>query len=265
MKMTMKLTASLFIVWSSIAWMQQPKGLEKHFQGFDGAFVIYDSAADSFTRFNPKRCATRFTPCSTFKIPNGLIALETGVAKDAHHFRKYDPQAHPRQDWMSDWLAKSWLKDHTLRSAIKNSVVWYFQEQAKEIGPSAMAEHLKRFNYGNQDISGGITQFWLSSSLTISPDEQVAFLRDFYDNRFQLSQKTHLLMKDMLVLKQTENYRISGKTGSDGKGLGWLVGYVETPQNTWFFAYNAQLPKDKRHIKYRRKLVEDLLQEMKII
>lgn len=265
MKILVQLLISITITWSGIAWMQQPEGLERHFQGFPGAFVLYNAKEDAYTRYNPKRCETRFSPCSTFKIPNSIIALETGVAPDAHFYKAYNPKAWPKQDWMPAWLAKQWLRDHTLRSAYKHSVVWFYREMAKEVGSDAMTAGLKQFQYGNQDISGGLTQFWLDSSLTISPNEQVEFLKKFYNNQFNLSEKTHILVKDIMVLKQTPEYRLSGKTGSDGKGLSWLVGYVETKDNTFFFAYNAQLPEDKAGVKHRLKLVQDILQDLNII
>jgi beta-lactamase class D len=37
-----------------------------------------------------------------------------------------------------------------------------------------------KISYGNQDISGGIDQFWLSSSLKISPKEQADFMEALY-------------------------------------------------------------------------------------
>lgn len=265
MKIAAKLALSLIIVWTCIAWMQQPEGLESHFQGFEGAFVLYDQGGDKTIRHNPKRCATRFSPYSTFKIPNSIMALEAGIAPDAHFYQSYQPELYPREDWMPDWLVRNWLKDHTLRSAYKQSVVWYYQELAKAAGAGTMGRYLERFQYGNQDISGGLTQFWLGNSLKISPDEQVAFLRKFYHNEFNLSEKTHVLMKDIMVLKQTAEYRISGKTGSNLEGFGWLVGYVETAQNTWFFAFNAELPQDKASVKHRLKLVEGILRDMDVI
>jgi beta-lactamase class D len=44
------------------------------------------------------------------------------------------------------------------------------------------------------------------------------------------------------VLKETPSYKLSGKTGGagnlNGKALCWFVGYVETNENTCFFALN---------------------------
>ena len=35
-------------------------------------------------------------------------------------------------------------------------------------GEERMREHVNKFNYGNRDLSGGIRDFWLQSSLKIS-------------------------------------------------------------------------------------------------
>jgi len=74
----------------------------------------------------------------------------------------------------------SWQQAHTLESAIKNSVLWFFQRTAVKIGPSRMRTFLERFRYGNLDTSGPPDQYWINGTLRISADEQVEFLRQFY-------------------------------------------------------------------------------------
>jgi beta-lactamase class D len=59
---------------------------------------------------------------------------------------------------------ESWNQDHTLRSAIRDSVVWYYQELARRVGDEQMQHYVAAVEYGNQDISGGIDLF--SSYLT---------------------------------------------------------------------------------------------------
>jgi beta-lactamase class D len=48
----------------------------------------------------------------------------------------------------------------------------------------------------------------------------------------------------MLVLEKTSAYTLSGKTGggnlTEGRALGWFVGYVETAGNVCFFATNVE-------------------------
>ena len=54
---------------------------QQHFAnlGINGSIIVYDLNRDSFYQHNPSRNNTAFLPASTYKIPNSLIALETGV------------------------------------------------------------------------------------------------------------------------------------------------------------------------------------------
>ncbi|CAI8860437.1 class D beta-lactamase [Methylocaldum szegediense] len=213
--------------------------LSKFFKNTPGAFVLYDLKNDRYLRYNPVRCKQRFTPHSTFKIPNSLIGLETGVIPNADFVIPWDRQQYPPEEAMSE----EWNRDHDLRSAIKYSVVWYYRELAKRVGEARMKKMVQALRYGNQDISGGIDRFWLNSSLAISANEQVAFLKRFYAEKLPVSQRSVKIVKDILVLEKTPEYTLSGKTGGgprgDGKYLGWFVGYLETRGNVYFFATNV--------------------------
>ena len=116
-------------------------------------------------------CATRLSPASTFKIPHALVALETGVVTP-DSIEKWDGTKYARQP--------KWMRDHTVISALRPSVLWFFQRIAPRIGASRMAEWLGKFEYGNRDVSGPITEYWVNGRLQISPMEQVMFLRRFY-------------------------------------------------------------------------------------
>ena len=50
-------------------------------------------------------------------------------------------------------------------------------ELARRVGSQRMQKFLADIPYGNADISTGIDKFWLGTSLKISADEQVEFLR----------------------------------------------------------------------------------------
>jgi beta-lactamase class D len=206
------------------------------------AFVLYDPQHDRHVRFNPERCARRYSPCSTFKIPNTLIGLETGVITGADFRMAWDAQRDPRG---SMW-PESWAADQDLASAMRNSVVWFYQEIARRIGADAYPRYLARFDYGNQDISGGVDRFWLATSLAISADEQVRFLERFFRGELGVSATATDIVKSIIVLEEGEGYRLSGKTGGgplpDGRFLGWLVGYVERGPEVFFYALNVDGP-----------------------
>jgi beta-lactamase class D len=203
------------------------------FPGFRSAFVLRDLAGDRTVRHDPARAAVRTAPCSTFKIPNSLIGLETGVVPDASFVLKWDGVRRPREEWN---------RDHDLRTAMKNSVVWYYQELARRVGPERMQKWVSALRYGNEDISGGVDRFWLGSSLRISPDEQVDFLARLHAGALPVSARSLAIVKEILVQDPPGPglvYR--GKTGScQDPGAadphGWWVGSVEKEGRLFLFA-----------------------------
>src|SRR5688500_18435367 len=149
------------------------QNLKRVFGNTKGAFVLYDLKNHRYIRHNESRCRRRFTPASTFKIPNSLIGLETGVVRDADFVIRWDRQRYPNEGRPATAPFIHWWQDHTLRSAMKYSTLWYYIEVAQQVGAYRMDKYVEQFRYGNQDISGGIDQYWRNSSLQISADEQV--------------------------------------------------------------------------------------------
>ena len=208
------------------------------FQGFDGTFVMYDEGAGRYTVFNKARSETRFSPCSTFKVFHALIGLDSGVLDrdDARTLMKWNGKPSS---------IAAWNHDQTLASAMRHSVVWYFQRVAAGIGEERMRRD--RIGYGNRDISGGLTRFWLQSSLKISPREQVGLLRALFNGSLPFAAEDIAVVKRDITLSSKDGVRFMGKTGSgsDGTGrsaIGWFVGGVETQHNRWSFAVNIQGP-----------------------
>jgi beta-lactamase class D len=218
--------------------------LSSFFKDTIGAFALYDSKHDRYIRYNESRCRQRFSPKSTFKIANSLIGLETGVIRDADFVVAWNRQKYPPQDNWNQEPFVHWAQDHTLRSAIKYSVVWYYRELALRVGKQRMKQYVTKFDYGNKAVSGPIDNFWLDGSLKISANEQIEFLKAFYKVQLPVSRRTTEIVKDILELEKTPTYKLSAKTGggsiSDGVYIGWFVGYVETKDNVYFFATNIE-------------------------
>jgi beta-lactamase class D len=205
-------------------------------------FLLYDELTGHLTREPSEACSTRVTPASTFKIPHALAALDAGVVASAHETFVYDG---------SPQYFESWKRDHDLASAMRNSVVWFFQRIAERLGIEKERAYLKAFEYGNQDASGPLTSFWLADSLRISPDEQLAFLRRFFEGRLPVREDAARMLREILVQPRgrianaageqafaepwPEGTTVLGKTGSDGRGLTWLVGRVERGERKWIF------------------------------
>lgn len=185
------------------------------------------------------------TPASTFKIPHALAALDAGVLSGPDAMLRYDG-ASVRFD--------AWRRDHTLASAMRYSVVWYFQGVARLLGEEREQLYLGRFGYGNQDPSSGLESFWLGGSLLISPDEQERFLVRLYENALPVSERAMQIVRSILVQPPgvvvnasgehpfggpwPEDAVLSAKTGSsddDGRSVRWLVGHVERRTRSWVF------------------------------
>ena len=118
--------------------------LSAYFAGYDGCFVLYDPENNAYKIHNKEKSTKRLSPNSTFKIYNSLIGLESGVLKDENTMFKWDG---------TKYEIESWNRDHTLASAISNSVVWYYKKLASQVGEKTMQEYIDKIGYGNKDIS----------------------------------------------------------------------------------------------------------------
>lgn len=227
--------------------------------GVTGTFVVLDLQTGHRTVYNPSRAAARVLPASTFKVANTLIGLETRTVGPDTVF-KWDGVERSRPEWN---------RDHDLESAFRNSVVWYYQEIARRVGVEAMQEYLDRFQYGNRRIGDAVDTFWFDGSLLISPDEQLEFLRKVYLNEFGLQPENIEILKNLMLIEQTSEYRLLGKTGlaPDRKpALGWLVGYVLKKGGAWIYAMNIEAEKpDRDFMQDRLAITRDILKELKII
>lgn len=131
-----------------------------------------------------------------------------------------------------------------MMSAFPNSVNWYYQEVASRVGKDKMQNYLNLIKYGNTNISGGITKFWLQSTLRISPIEQILLLKNIYTYQMPFSHKNIDVIKKLMILSQDSGIVLSGKSGSvdkNGKGInGLFVGYIERDSNVYFFSISIE-------------------------
>jgi beta-lactamase class D len=206
----------------------------------EATMVILDQTEQSFIILNEKRAAVQYSPFSTHKIPHSIIVLEAGLVPSIDSPLYWDKETYPQEDW---W-PKSWMGNHTLRSAIRVSLVPAYRDLARKAGTEMMKDYLHRFSYGNADLSSGLDGYWLNGSLKISAMEQVYFLRAFYHDQLGLKRSTTQGVKEILVRDQTAEFIISYKTGTgiidyeSGRALAWLVGYIEKNESVYFFAFN---------------------------
>jgi beta-lactamase class D len=226
--------------------------------GTSGTFVGYKVEDYLIVASDKERSGEGKLPASTFKIPNSLIALETGVVADP------DKDVFP---W--DGVKRSieaWNKDHTLRSAIAVSAVPVYQEIARRIGEARMQKYVDLFDYGNRDIGGGIDQFWLTGNLRIDPVEQIDFVDRLRRRTLPVSKRSQDLVADILPVTKVGDSTIRAKSGLLGAergqpSLGWMVGWAEKGEAHTVFALNMDCP-EPRHIAARMTLTQDCLAEI---
>ena len=125
--------------------------------------------------------------------------------------------------------------DQNLRSAIRNSTVWVYQQFAEGIGAEKAKSYLKRIDYGNAAPSDDIRNYWLDGKLAISANEQIDFLQRLYLNEQPFAVEHQRLIKDLMIVEAERNWILRAKTGWEGS-FGWWVGWVEWPEGPVFFA-----------------------------
>jgi len=225
--------------------------------GVEATMVV--ESLDGMTRhdYNTDRAAIRFSPASTFKIPNTLIALDLGIVDSADSPFAWDG---------ADRGVERWNRDQTLRTAYQVSCVWCYQEIARAAGPDAYRAALDRLDYGNQQIGENVDQFWLNGALEISAEEQITFLRRLVEGGFGYDARHRKILKDIMVAESGDGYTIFAKSGWTGAELavGWYVGYVEAGDQTWLFAMNMRLV-DAADAGLRQKLAIESLSALGII
>lgn len=234
------------------------EGLTKHFTdvGTVGTFVGYKTDDYLVIASDKNRSGEAKLPASTFKIPNSVIALETGVVGD------------PDKDiFRWDGVVRSieaWNRDHTMRTAIAASAVPVYQEIARRIGAERMQKYVDLFEYGNRDIGGGIDQFWLTGNLRIDPVQQVDFVDRLRRGALPVSKRSQELVRDILPVTKVGDSTIrakSGLLGAEQGRLGWMVGWAEKGSEQTVFALNMDCL-EPRHIADRMNLAQQCLRDI---
>jgi len=223
----------------------------------EGCFVLYDLKADKYYIYNEKRANEGFLPASTFKIPNSLIALETGAVKDENEVIKWDG---------IDKGLEAWNHDQDMRNAIKVSCVWFYQEIARRIGDKRMQHYIDSIGYGNKNIGNKIDNFWLVGKLRITPMQQIEFLKRLYYNNLPFSQRSLDIVKDILIIEKTGDFILRAKTGrssGDKSDNGWWIGYIEKGDNVYFFVNNVDI-NNKEDANARMEITKSILRSMQL-
>lgn len=201
-------------------------------------------------------CDQRYSTVSTFKIPLALMGYDARILQNEHL---------PSLPYKPSYNATAEASRHETDPTywLAESVVWYSQELTKKMGMEKFKHYVEMFQYGNQDLSGkdALTHAWLSSTLKISPDEQIDFLRKMTTHEYNISpyayDMTHAIMPSFPV---ENGWTVYGKTGS-GSDFGWFVGWAEKKGHTVLFA-RYQADKKKEHPIMGRYIRANMLKEL---
>lgn len=227
-----------------------------------GTFLLHDLTKDITKIHNPGLADTRVCPASTFKILNSLIALEMNIIEGPEHILKWDGVK--RQQYNGN-------HDHTLASAFSNSIVWYYQKIAQQVGLEGYKAYFQKLQLGNQETGSAPEMLWLDNTFRISPVEQLQFLKQLCTSSLDFSQKSMDQVKDLMIWWQNDSITIRGKTGMtgviDGYRNGWFIGWVEKNDERYLFVtlIKEKDPDDHSFAHKRTDITLDILTHIGII
>jgi beta-lactamase class D len=250
----------VFVFGCTVNNVQEEKSLKTYFDEYkvDGTFAMYDNSRGQHIIYNLKRDTLAFSPASTFKIVNALVALHTGRVTSDSTVIKWDGVVRGQPEWD---------KDLTLAEAFKVSSVSHFQQLARSIGRDTMQLWLDSLKYGNQKIGSAIDSFWLDNSLKISADAQVWLVKMLYFKQLPFRLSVQEQVKKMMIRENNATYQLAYKTGwgktETGNELGWMIGWIEENRHVYFFAMNLESPDSAIDMKtIREKILKNILKKI---
>ncbi|NTS77179.1 class D beta-lactamase [Catenovulum sp. SM1970] len=230
------------------------------------AMLIKAKRGDYVYQYNHQRISRRYTPFSSFKIANTLIALDSGKITSLNQPLTFDLTKYP----VEKWWPKIWYQAPVdIRTAFQSSALPVYQQLALEMGAKTVQQYVDQFDYGNKDISSGIDSFWLNGSIEISAAEQVELIANIEQQNYPLKATTYSLFKQVMLVEKTDDYALYAKTGTGPVGpkkyIGWYVGYIERADNTFYFAFNLDGTNFKGIVKERVPTAKKILKQQGLL
>lgn len=252
---------------------------KKYYEGTEGCFILFNlKESKIIEEFNSKFCKTPMAPNSTFKIPLSLMGYDKKILKDENNPKWEFKEKYLSNGFDSSWMPVQWKESNTPSSWMKYSVVWYSQKLTPLLGSKVIKEYLYAFDYGNKDFSGtlgkndGLENAWLESSLKISAENQIQFLKKFVLEILPVTKQSLQMTKKLLYIEQSKsNTDFYGKTGGgfikNKYAHGWFVGWIEKDNNTFIFASqikNKEINREAGGLK-AKKIAMEILQEIDLL
>jgi beta-lactamase class D len=239
-------------------------------------FFLIDGLTEEVIIQRGPHIDTRFSPCSSFKMPLSVMGYDVGILID---------EETPTWDFeqgYDDWI-EAWRVPQTPLSWMQFSCVWYSKILSVRIGLDKIQNYLASMHYGNQDMSGGLSLpgpedvAWINSSLQISAREQVDFVRRMVRGQLSTSDNAFKMTKALVFKEElSDGWKLFGKTGwsgsditKDGKTLqhSWFVGWIEKGERFYPFAYlirDKTIQLDQRIPRVKQLLVESSAMRLKL-
>lgn len=221
---------------------------KRDFPGKDVCYLLYDMKTKRYVEeHNRARCEERFPACSTFKVPLAVMGFDSGILKDENlPVFKWDGEKRMIDAWNQDQTPTSWMRE---------SAVWVSQVMTPKLGTQRIEKYLKDFNYGNQDMSGGLKYAWLTpapfikdsmgNSLKVSGHEQVSFLEKLWRGELKTTMSSQILTQKIMSADiSPRGFTLVGKTGSGFADshhdlrLGWYIGHLEKDDREYIVVVN---------------------------
>ena len=194
----------------------------------DGCFTMLDNATGEITVYNMGLDTMRFLPAETFDVLNGMIALHTGVLTDEKMSLS-----------ILNLDSNNTSKNSNITEAFKSNSLPFFQQVAKNIGHDTLQNWVDSVSYGNKKLGEQVDQSWINNTIKISPDEQLGFMKRLYFEQLPFRKSVQTSMKDLMVVNDNTDYKLSYKTGAGknekNENIGWMIGWIEENRHVYFF------------------------------
>jgi beta-lactamase class D len=173
-----------------------------------GTFALMENGSAEFTITNLSMYKdSAFAPFTSFFAVPSLIALDKGYI------------------------------NHTATSWVRNDSVAYYQSIIEKIGRVDLLKTLDSMHYGKGIIGKDLNTFWRDSSLRITPDEQLGFIKKLYFSQLPFQKRSQDIYKQMILKENNTSYKLSYVYGTaeSATAANWVIGYVEENKHPYFF------------------------------
>ena len=225
--------------------------------GTTGTLLVHLYTTDTWVVAGKTRASEPYSPSSTFKIPNTLLALRLGVVQGMSE--SFAPPEKPFLVREKPFLPEVCNGRVTLTAALQNSCIPVYQDIAGRIGVARYNEFLVRMNYAPAVVTDrNLKEFWLDGAIKLSARDQVAFLDRMVSGRLPFKNVDIDAMWATLAAGESEKGQLFAKTGyvfTSTPEVGWYVGLVRRDgQTTATFALNLDIT-TPAHARARREIV----------